>query len=148
VLAPFMGGVLGVTAGEFALRIAGLLAANAAMCAVFVLAAFLCNNMGGAVSAGVAIAMSLVSMMSMLYAEDPAEATEVFEEIGIAASIGETSADVLLDVLPTSHMLRAMFSADEGFTVGITAVLPLYSILVIVIVTAVGVLLFNRKDLK
>lgn len=150
VLAPFMGGVLGVTAGEFAVRMAVLLAANAAMCAVYVLAAFLFRNMGAAVSAGAALVMFTVSVMCMLYAEDPAEATELFEaykEVGIEVHLDEARADFLLDVLPTSHMFRAMIF-DDGFGEGVTSELPLYSLLVIVVMAAVGVLLFRKKDIK
>lgn len=148
-LALPMGVVLGVTWSEFALRITALLAANAAMCGIFVLAAFLFRNMGAAVSAAVALAMFFVSVICMLNADYPEDAAEIFEAVGIE-QFDPSSAlnNILLDILPTSHMVRAMVSDTNGFTAGLTAFLPIYSILVTAAAVICGIILFRRKDLK
>lgn len=149
VLAPFFGGHIGVTAAEFAFRLITILAANGAICSIYVLTAFLCRNMGSAASFFIAFAMFTVSVFCTLNTEAPEDAAEIFESLesaGISITLDplDTLNKVLYDVLPTSHLLRIMLSEQ----IRDIAFLPLYSVLIIAATTALGVLLFRRKDIK
>ena len=147
-LAPFLGGHIGVTAAEFVFRLITTLAANAAMCGIYVLTAFLCRNMGSAVSFFIMFAMFFASAICTLNAEAPEDAAEVFESSGINITLDPlgTLNKALYDVLPTSHLLRIILS--EQTQIGDIAFLPLYSVLIIAVTVIIGVLLFRRKDLK
>lgn len=148
MLAPFFGGHIGVTAAEFAFRLITTLAANAAMCSIYVLTAFLCRNMGSAASFFIAFAMFIVSIFCTLNAEAPEDAAEIFETAGINITLDPLSTlnKALYDVLPTSHLVRIMVS--EHIQIRDIAFLPFYSVLVIAVTVIAGVLLFRRKDLK
>lgn len=149
-LAPFFGGRLGITAAEFAFRLITILAANGAMCGIYVLTAFLCRNTGAPASFFIAFAMFAVSIFCTLNAVSPEDSAEIFEtvraETGINITLDPSSMlnKALYDVLPTSHLCRTVFSEQ----IRDIAFLPFYSVLVIGVTTAVGVLLFRRKDLK
>ena len=59
--------------------------------------------------------------------------------------------EVFYDVLPSCQMMQISLGDlldDEGEPLGKMAVLPVYSLLVIAVTTAAGVLIFRRKDLK
>ena len=150
-LAPFFGGHIGVTAAEFAFRLITTLAANGAMCGIYVWTAFLCRNLGSAASFFIAFAMFIVSIFCTLIIESPEDAAEIFESfetIGISVTVDPSSAlnKALYDVLPTSHLVRIMVS--EHIQIRDIAFLPFYSVLVIAVTVIAGVLLFRRKDLK
>ncbi len=148
-LALPLGGSLGMSTAEFAVRLIIILSANAAMCGIYVLTAFLCRNMGSAASSIIAIAMFTVSAVCTLNVESPEDSADLFESLepaGISITLDPSGIlnNVLCDVLPTSHLLRTLFS-EQARNI---AFLPFYSLLFIAAATALGILLFRRKDLK
>lgn len=148
-LAPFFGGHIGITAVEFAFRLITILAANGAICGIYVLTAFLCRNMGSAASFFIMFAMFTVSVFCTLNVEAPEDAAEIFESlesVGITITPDPSSMlnKALYDVLPTSHLFRIVFSEQ----IRDIAFLPFYSVLFIAVTVILGVLLFRRKDIK
>lgn len=147
-LAPFFGGHIGIAAAEFVFRLITILAANGAMCGIYVLTAFLCRNTGLAASFFIAFAMFTVSAICAINAESPEDATEIFETAGINITLDPLGMlnKALYEVLPTSHLVRIMVS--EHIQIRDIAFLPLYSVLVTAVTVIAGVLLFRRKDIK
>ncbi len=138
VLAPFMGGSLGIPAGEFALRFVLTFAVNAAMCGVYVLTVFLLRSAGAAASLIITFAMFTVSIFCTLNVYSP----EGTAEIGI--TFAPMLSKALCIILPTSHTTIMM--ATEG--IKDIAVLPLYSALIAAVTVISGILLFRKKDIK
>lgn len=147
VLAPFTDVTLGVSAEVFAARAAVFLAAEAAMCGIYVLAAFFFRNMGAAASFFIALAMFTVSIFGTLNAVSPEDTAEIFETAGIEVQLDQSNAlnDILLNVLPTSHIVKLMVTEPP---INEMLLLPLYSLTVIAATTGLGILLFRKKDLK
>lgn len=147
VLAPFTDVTLGVSAEVFAARAAVFLAAEAAMCGIYVLAAFFFRNMGAAASFFIALAMFTVSIFCTLNAVSPEDTAEIFETAGIEVQLYRSNAlnDILLNVLPTSHIVKLMVTEPP---INEMLLLPLYSLTVIAATTGLGILLFRKKDLK
>lgn len=147
VLAPFTDVTLGVSAEVFAARAAVFLAAEAAMCGIYVLAAFFFRNMGAAASFFIALAMFTVSIFCTLNAVSPEDTAEIFETAGIEVQLDRSNAlnDILLNVLPTSHIVKLMVTEPP---INEMLLLPLYSLTVIAATTGLGILLFRKKDLK
>lgn len=147
VLAPFTDVTLGVSAEVFAARAAVFLVAEAAMCGIYVLAAFFFRNMGAAASFFIALAMFTVSIFGTLNAVSPEDTAEIFETAGIEVQLDRSNAlnDILLNVLPTSHIVKLMVTEPP---INEMLLLPLYSLTVIAATTGFGVLIFRRKDLK
>lgn len=147
VLALFTDVTLGVAAEVFAARMAVFLAAEAAMCGIYILAAFLFRNMGAGVSFFIALAMFTVSIFCTLYAEAPEDAAEILEPIGIEVQQDRSSVlnDILMNVMPTSHIVKLMVIEPP---INEMLLLPLWSVLIIVSTVAFGILLFSVKELK
>lgn len=147
VLAPFTDVTLGVSAEVFAARAAVFLAAEAAMCGIYVLAAFFFRNMGAAASFFIALAMFTVSIFGTLNAVSPEDTAEIFETAGIEVQLYQSNAlnDILLNVFPTSHIVKLMVTEPP---INEMLLLPLYSLTIIAATTGLGILLFRKKDLK
>lgn len=147
VLALFMDVTLGVSAAAFAARMAVFLAAEAAMCGIYVLAAFFFRNMGAAASFFIALAMFTVSIFGTLNAVSPEDTAKIFETAGIEIQLDQPNAlnEILLNVLPTSHIVKLLVIEPP---INEMLILPLYSLIVIAATTGFGVILFRKKDLK
>lgn len=138
VLAPFLGGSLGVPASEFTLRLVLTFAANGAMCGIYVLTVFLFRSAGAAASLIIMCAMFTVSIFCTLNAVSPEDAVEI--GITFAPALNK----VLCIILPTSHTTMMMVSEE----IRDIAILPVYSVLVTAAAVISGILLFRKKDIK
>ena len=147
VLALFTDVTLGVSAAVFAVRMAVFLSAETAMCGIYVLAAFFFKNMGATASFFIALAMFTVSIFCTLNAVSPEDTAEIFESANIDIQLDQSNAlnEILLNVLPTSHIVKLMVIEPP---INEMLILPLYSLIVIAATTGFGVLLFSGKDLK
>lgn len=146
ILSPFFGGSLGAPPAEFAFRIMLSLAANAAMCSIYVLTAFLCRNTGAAVSLIISFGMFIASIFCTLNSESPEETAQIFESAGMSFTLDPDGMlnRALCSFLPTSHIVKASFNPPLREI----ALLPLYSLAVIAVAIGIGVLLFRKKELK
>ena len=147
VLALFTDVTLGVSAAVFAVRMAVFLSAETAMCGIYVLAAFFFKNMGATASFFIALAMFTVSIFCTLNAVSPEDTAEIFESANIDIQLNQSNAlnEILLNVLPTSHIVKLMVIEPP---INEMLILPLYSLIIIAATTGFGVLLFSGKDLK
>lgn len=154
----FLGGKLGMPVGEFALKMAILVCAISAICALFTAIGMLCN------SKSLIVTITLVSIFALMVTGAMIAQRLAEPELVTGASIDENGnlqiggqvpnplyvsgvqRDILTavnDVLPTGQLIQV-----ETGMLGNAELMPLYSIGVLAVSTTVGAVVFRKKDMK
>lgn len=154
----FLGGKLGMPVGEFALKMAILVCAISAICALFTVIGMLCN------SKSLIVTITLVSIFALMVTGAMIAQRLAEPELVTGASIDENGnlqiggqvpnplyvsgvqRDILTavnDVLPTGQLIQV-----ETGMLGSAELMPLYSIGVLAVSTTVGAVVFRKKDMK
>ncbi len=160
VAGAFLGGNLGMPAGEFAMKTLVCVCALAAMCALFTVIGMLCS------SKSLIVTITLISVFALMLTGALITQRLAEPELVTGASIDENGnlhiggqvpnplyvsgvqRDILTavnDVLPMGQLIQA--TAGSG-SLHAEELMPLYSLGVLAVSTAVGVVVFRKKDMK
>ncbi|MDE7362141.1 MAG: ABC transporter permease [Oscillospiraceae bacterium] len=159
VLGLCLGGKLGMPAGEFALDIAVCLCAVIAICAIFTVLGMLFSSKSTIITLTLVLTFVLVisaAMIASLLAE-PEYTTEymITADGGVEMSeelkpnplyVSGIKRDILTavnDVLPSGQLMQMEIGIVQN-----AGIMPLYSLGVLAVSTAVGAVVFRRKELK
>lgn len=158
VTGAFLGGRLGMPAGEFALKAAVCVCALAALCSLITVIGMLCS------SKSMIVTITLVSVFALMVTGAMIAQRLAEPELVTGLAIGEdgnvhigeqmenplyvsgVQRDILTavyDILPTGQLIQI-----ETATTGSAGLLPLYSVGVLAASSAVGAVVFRKKDLK
>lgn len=153
-----LGGKLGMSAGEFATDTAVCLCAYIAICAICTVLGMLIGSKSTIITLTLVLTFALIITAAMIASllEEPEYATPYVMSANGEILPGEpepnplyvsgVKRDILTavnDILPSGQLFQMEVggSADTG-------IMPLYSLGVIAVSTAAGVMVFRRKDLK
>ena len=131
---PF-GGHFGSSPAEFALYFTVLTAANAAMCGIYLILSMLVTSKANNVF--ITLQIWFYSSFATAYIED------LLKQPQIPDGALRTILNFACSIIPIGQILH--LGSDECRNAGL---LPVYSLLVIVAVTGLGLIIFKRKDLK
>ena len=155
---------LGMPIGEFILDILILVCAMIAMSAIFTLLGMLITEK--ALTTTITIVLSIVlligSAVLLEFLNQPKEVTyaEVTADGGTPETLTEPNPmyigeglkrdimTAITDVLPSGQIMRLEANQRQNYPLHNPELYPLYSLGAIVVITAAGIVIFRRKDLK
>lgn len=153
-----VGGKLGMPAEELALDIVVCICAMAALCAIFTVIGMLLSSRSAIVTitivATITLMMSGVMILSALAEPEFSTGVSVDADGNIAVGgqepnpmyVGGIHRDVITvvnDILPSGQLVQVEIGSVHN-----EELMPLYSLGVLAVSTAVGVMVFRKKDLK
>lgn len=153
-----VGGKLGMPAGELALNIAVCICAMTALCAIFTVIGMLLSSRSAIVTitivATITLAMSGIMILSALAEPEFSTGVSLDADGNITVGgqepnpmyVGGVQRDVITvvnDILPSGQMMQVEMGSVHN-----EELMPLYSLGVLAVLTAVGVMVFRKKDLK
>lgn len=153
----FLGGRLGMSASEFAMKTTVCVFALAALCALFTVVGMLCGSKSMIVTVTLVLFFALVVtgiMIEQRLAEPELVTAVSIEEDGLQiggqvpnplyeSGVRRDILTAVNDILPTGQLIQV-----ETGMLGSAELMPLYSLGVLAASTAVGVLVFRRKHIK
>ena len=131
---PF-GGHLGSSPAEFALSLTILIAANMAMCGIYLISAMLVTSRANN------IVLTLVIWFGAIFIT--ATIDELLKSPQLSDSVLKKILRCAYDITPVGQVLQLQIGECRN-----AGLFPVYSLLVIMAATGLGLLFFRRKDLK